>query len=120
MRRPVPCPSALLLAALAVAAAGCDTFFRVHGSLTDCATGAPIEGAQVVTTTDPGAWEGPETERTSTDAGGHFQAGLNKPASEPATVTFSYPGFTSLSQDFPMGTPVDGIAADFCLEAAVP
>ena len=120
MRRPVPGPPALLLAVLAVAAAGCDTFFRVHGTLTDCATGAPIAGATAVTTTDPGAWEGPETETTTSDAGGHFQIELNKPASEPATVTFGSPGFADLSRDSPMGTPVGGLEADFCLQAAVP
>jgi hypothetical protein len=107
------------LAALAAAAAGCDTFFRVEGTLAACATSVPIAGAKVVTTTDPGAWDGPETETTTTDSAGHFATVLNKPTSEAATVTFSEPGFVTLSRDFPMGVP-EWYHADFCLDAAPP
>ncbi len=107
------------LAALATAAAGCDTFFRVEGTLTACATSVPIAGARVVTTTNPGAWEGPETETITTDSAGHFEAELNKPAGEAATVTFSAPGFVALSRDFPKGVP-EWYHADFCLDAAPP
>jgi hypothetical protein len=84
---------------------GCDTFFQVKGNLTECGTATPIAGAEVVVTTDPGAWEGPEAEATSTDENGYFFVGLNKPMGEAATVSFSKDGFAPLSRDFPTGVP---------------
>lgn len=111
--------STLALAALVLALGGCDTFFQVRGTLTDCATGIPIAGATVVTATDPGAWGGPETEMTTTDAKGHFEASLDKPMDEAATITFSKSGFVPLSHDF-KGLPTWPYQIDFCLDAAAP
>jgi hypothetical protein len=100
--------------------AGCDTFFQVEGTLVQCGTTAPIAAADVVVTTDPGAWEGPETETTTTDDSGHFEAGLNKPADEAATVSFGKTGFAPFSQDFPQGVPSWPYHIDVCLAPATP
>ncbi len=66
--------------------------------------------------TDPGAWEGPETETTSTSANGHFFVGLNKPSDEAATVSFTKAGFVSFSRDFPNGVPSWPYHIDACLD----
>ncbi len=106
----------LLLFGFAAVLSGCDTFFQVEGNITQCVTATPIAGAEVVVTTDPGAWEGPETETTSTDENGHFFVGLNKPSGEAATVSFTKSGFASFSRDFPNGVPSWPYHIDACLD----
>jgi len=105
-----------LLLGLGLVLGGCDTFFAVEGNLYQCGTTAPIEGAQVTATTDPGAWEGPETETTTTDGSGHFHVELNKPMGEPATVTITRTGFSTFSRDFPKGVPSWPYPIDACLD----
>ena len=99
---------------------GCDTFFRVEGNLLQCGTTAAISGADVAATTDPGAWEGPETDTTTTDGDGYFFVELNKPQDEPATVSFTKPGFASFSRDFPDGVPSSPYHIDVCLDPSPP
>jgi hypothetical protein len=105
-----------LLVGLAAVLSGCDTFFQVKGNLTQCGGATAIAGADVMLTTDPGAWDGRETETTSTDEDGYFFAGLNKPMDEAATVSFSKRGFAPFSQDFPNGVPSWPYAIAPCLD----
>jgi hypothetical protein len=110
----------VFLLGLVGALSGCDTFFRVEGTLVQCGTMAPIAGAAVVVMTDPGAWEGPETDTYSTDDSGHFEVELNKPQDEAATVTFSQTGFSPLARDFPKGVPTSPYHIDVCLDPIAP
>jgi hypothetical protein len=99
---------------------GCDTFFRVEGNLLQCGTTTAIAGATVTAATDPGAWDGPEMETTTTDVDGAFFVELNKPRDEAATVSFTKPGFASFSRDFADGVPSSPYQIDVCLDPSPP
>jgi len=110
-----------LLLGLAGVLAGCDTFFVVEGTLSQCGTTLPIAGAEVTVMNDhPGTWDTLDGETSKTDGSGHFEAELSRPSSEAATVSFSKTGFASVSQDFPKGLPNWPYHMDFCLNAAPP
>jgi hypothetical protein len=99
---------------LGVAAGGCDQFFEVEGTLTECPSpGTPIVAATVVATVDPTI--GQETKTTATDANGKFRIHLNKPPSARVSIAISKIGFTSVTQQF-NGLPTTPHRVALCLE----
>lgn len=107
------CRVTLLLAAGALAAAsGCDAFFELRGTVSDCGSGAPIAAARVVAAVDPSYAS--ETGSYETDAAGRYTIHLNKPPSAPVTITFSKTGFSDLSRHF-NGIPTTPYVLDVCL-----
>ena len=101
-----------LLASALAATSGCDAFFELRGTVSDCGSGAPIAAAQVVAEVDPSYAS--ETGHGETDAAGRYTIHLNKPPSAPVTITFRQTGFSDLSRHF-NGIPTTPYVLDVCL-----
>jgi hypothetical protein len=110
--------AALAIAVIVVAAllaAGCDTFFTLDATVTDCTTQAPLAGVTAVLHLDDGFGEDDHTEVT--DADGKIHIGMNEPDGVTATLTLSKDGFQTLSRQF-VGAPRAPV--EICLDPAGP
>jgi hypothetical protein len=95
-------------------ASGCDRFFEVQGTVSDCATNAPIAAATVVAQVDPSYADESKSYETTTE--GRYLVHLNKPPSAPVTITFSKTGFAEVARHFD-GIPTTPYIADVCLQS---
>ena len=104
--------AARLLLVVAPLLGGCDTFFSVHGRVTECGGGAPLGGVSVRTTLRGGG----EKQEVFTDPEGRYSAFLNEPPSAEATIVYEKPTFVSVERSFE-GAPER--EEDVCLQPAV-
>ncbi len=95
-----------VLGMVLVVLAGCDAFYQVRGTVTTCATRAPVPGARV-DLRYPG-----EHGAGKTEADGKFRVAANDPpGTNPATLTVAAPGFRSEKR-----TVHDGDDVRVCLQ----
>jgi hypothetical protein len=99
----------------AILAAGCDTFFTLDATVTDCTTRAPLAGVTAVLHLDDGFGEEDHTQVTGED--GKIHVVMNEPDSVTATLTLSKDGFQTLSRTF-AGNPPGPV--EICLDPAGP
>jgi hypothetical protein len=118
MRHPAgrPILAVLCLMGLAAGVGGCDKFFIVNGTLTQCGVMTAIPEAKITLSVDPGSL-GSETEMFTTNTDGSFHASLNKPPETSATITFVRTGFVMVSNDF-KGLPNSPYHMNFCMNPA--
>ena len=106
---------AILLVALALPA--CDTFFGVHGTVTDCGTSAGLAGVSVDVQVDRGFRDRMQSlpNYAVTDAEGRYAVHLNEPARTWATLTFHLDGYQSLTPPQFKGREHEDAPFDVCL-----
>lgn len=106
----------LLLASLLPA---CDAFFGVSGRVTDCATGAPIEGVAIDVHVDRGWQDRMEslTNVTKTDAHGKFSFDINDPQQSWATLTLHQPAYQPLTPPQLQDHAADDPPVELCMAA---
>jgi hypothetical protein len=92
----------LILAASAVCLTGCDTFYEVHGNVTDYSTGRPIAGARAKLVLDRGVEEPDHI--ALTDDSGRLDFIMNEPRGVWATLTVEHTNYSRWSAQF-RGTP---------------
>jgi hypothetical protein len=92
----------LLLIALAFALTGCDTFFKLRGTVRDYRTGAPIAGATARLVLDRGVEE--PDQLSVTDDTGIISFGMNEPRRAWATLTVQRTNYSTWSTQF-RGSP---------------
>jgi hypothetical protein len=94
------------LAVVLVAAAGCDRFYTVRGTVASCRTGAPVPGA-IVHLHYPG-----ERDCGATDEKGAFVVSPNDPpGTQPGTLTVAASGYRTVTR-----TVHDGEQVNVCLQ----
>lgn len=91
-----------VLAVSGVCLTGCDTFFELHGNVTDYSTGRPIAGARAKLVLDRGAEEPDHI--VSTDGTGRLDFIMNEPRGVWATLTVEHTNYNGWSTQF-QGTP---------------
>ena len=88
----------LFLFAVVFLMTGCESFFRVRGTVTDYRTGAPIAGAKATLVLDRGAGE--EDHSEVTDSTGRIGFWMNEPQSVWATLTVTKTNYDIWSTQF--------------------
>lgn len=95
-------------------ATGCllgDHFFNLNGSVVACGTTSPIMGVAIAANIDKGATPGPYPTPYMTGATGQFTVHIADYPDDWVTLTFTKPGFSTLSQQFKGSTQ----RADVCM-----
>jgi hypothetical protein len=100
--------------------AGCDTFFGMRGTVTDCASAAPLPGVGIDVHVDDGFGDRMESlpNVATTNATGTYKFDINDPNSTWATLTFHLDGYTSLTPPQFRGHHQRDPPVDVCLDAA--
>ena len=88
----------LVLAVCAGCLTGCDTFFELHGNVTDYSTGRPIAGARAKLVLDRGVGE--EDHLISTEGTGRLDFIMNEPRVVWATLTVEHTNYYQWSTQF--------------------
>jgi len=104
-----------LIVVAAIVAAGCDTFFTIDATVTDCTTQAPLADVTAVLHLDDGFGEEDQTRITGAD--GKLHIVINEPDSVTATLTLTKTGYQTWSHQY-RGNP-DG-PIDICLDPTGP
>jgi hypothetical protein len=106
---------AILLVALALPA--CDTFFGIHGTVTDCDTSAGLAGVSIDVQVDRGFQDRMQSlpNAAMTDAQGKYGLTLNEPSRSWATLTFHLDGYQSLTTPQLKGHEYEDAPYDVCL-----
>jgi hypothetical protein len=98
---------------------GCDTFFGARGTVTDCASAAPLPGVGIDVHVDNGFDGRMESlpNVATTNAAGHYKFDINDPNDSWATLTFHLDGYTPLTPPQFRGHDQRDPPVDVCLAA---
>ena len=104
-----------LIVVAAIVAAGCDTFFTIDATVTDCTTQAPLADVTAVLHLDDGVGEEDHTQITGADGQLHIR--MNEPAGVTATLTLTKADYQTWSHQY-RGNPAGRV--DICLDPIGP
>jgi hypothetical protein len=104
---------------LALALAGCDCFFGLDATVTDCDTHVPVSSAAVAVTVNSGFGGRSYVldQAITTDEAGRFGIHLNEPCESKVTFTVSKDGYQPLTR---VQNGARSISLDLCLTPASP
>jgi len=104
-----------LIVVAAIVAAGCDTFFTIDATVTDCTAQAPLADVTAVLHLDDGFGEEDQTRITGAD--GKLHIVMNEPDSVTATLSLTKTDYQTWLRQY-RGNP-DG-PVDICLDPTGP